>query len=57
MNKLLIEKIASVDKCLKLVNHHYKNGSNIDEKTLQRLTNDLAEVTASFNKMYELTIS
>ena len=53
MNKKLIEKIASVNKSLQLISHHYKNGSHIDEETLEILTSDLAEVTAAFNKMYE----
>jgi len=53
MNKKLIKQIASVNKCLQLVEHHYKNGSHIDEATLEKLTSDLAEVTATFNKMYE----
>ena len=53
MNHNLIKKIKSIDECLKIVVHHHKNNSHIDESTLERLTCDLAEVTATFNKMYE----
>ena len=53
MNKELIKRIASVNKCFQLVNHHCKNGTHIDEKTLDTLVKDLTEVTATFNKMYE----
>ena len=53
MNKELIKQIASVNKFFQLVNNHYKNGTHIDEKTLDTLVKDLTEVTATFNKMYE----
>tara|TARA_R110002020_G_scaffold109779_1_gene253975 strand:+ start:2248 stop:2448 length:201 start_codon:yes stop_codon:yes gene_type:complete len=53
MNKKLIKQISSINKCFQLVESHYKDGSHIDEDTLKRLTSDLAEVTATFNQMYE----